>query len=177
MSRHHTFRPTLIQESLALVVLALLLALAFNALRPDPLALFQGLAPLRATLDKAQKTTSETGQGSGQALVQVSPDEAKALLESGQAQFIDARDAATFREGAIPGAINIGPGLGDQDLAARAATLDQNRVLVVYCDGLGCGLSRALARRLQGRGIAGVKVMADGMDGWLKAGGRLECKP
>ncbi len=165
MSRHHLHHPKLPLQGLTLLVLALLLALAFNALRPAPLPLTQGLAPIRAALAKAQ------------GLLQLSPEEAKALLASGQAQFIDARDPATFKEGAIPGALNFGPGLTDPDLAARATALPTDRPLVVYCDGLGCELSRAMAERLQGLGLTEVRLLSEGLDGWLKAGGPLEFKP
>lgn len=169
MSHHHTPLPGwacgLPAQAAALFVLALALALAFNALRPDPLPSAEGLAPIRAARAKAQGVRPLTAR------------QALELMAAGQARFLDARDPASFRTGAIPGAASLPPGLADQALAERLAALPRDRVLVVYCDGLGCDQSRTLAERLAALGAARVALLADGLDGWLKAGGPLEVHP
>ena len=153
--------PGLARQCLTLTGLALVLALAVNALRPAPLPLASGLAPLRAAPAQARGAAP------------VSPREARVLFDSGQALFIDARDPAAFRDGAVPGAANFPPGLADADLAARLKALPPGRTLVVYCDGLGCGLGRTLAERMAALGADRVALMADGLEGWLAAGGPL----
>jgi rhodanese-related sulfurtransferase len=169
MSHHHTPLPSwacgLPTQAAALFVLALALTLAFNGLRPDPLPSAEGLAPIRAARAKAQGVPPLTVR------------QALELMAAGQARFLDARDPAAFRNGAIPGAVNLPPGLPDAELAARLAALPRERVLVAYCDGLGCDLSRTLAERLAALGAARVALLADGLDGWLKAGGPLEVHP
>ncbi len=169
MSHHHSSLsgrvPGLAVQVLALALLSLVLALAFNALRPDPLPSAEGLAPIRAARAKAQGVRPLTVR------------QALDLMAAGQARFVDARDPAAFRNGAIPGALNLAPGLADPELAARLAALPRERVLVVYCDGLGCDLSRTLAERLSALGAARVALLADGLDAWIKAGGPLEVKP
>jgi thiosulfate sulfurtransferase len=56
-------------------------------------------------------------------------EEGKARLESGAAVFVDVRDAGSFREAHIPGAVH----LNDQTVETFVAQADKQKPVVVYC--------------------------------------------
>ncbi len=59
----------------------------------------------------------------------VSLEDAIAAYESKTAVFVDVRDADSYANGHIPGAINIPLG----QLESRAGELDKNRWIITYC--------------------------------------------
>ena len=59
----------------------------------------------------------------------VSLEDAIAAYESKTALFVDVRDADSYAQGHIPGAINIPLG----QLESRAGELDKNRWIITYC--------------------------------------------
>lgn len=152
----HAFQRSTLQ-ALLLLVLALILGLATNALRPGGLSLFQDFARQQA-------------QNKAASIEQVTPLQALDLLRSGSATFVDAREAQFFQQGHIPGAVSLplenawAKGLGE---------LPHDKRLVIYCDGLACDKSRELAEILAGHGYE-VAVMLDGIEGWVMSGGQLE---
>ena len=59
----------------------------------------------------------------------VTPEQAEALRRDGDAQLIDVREAAEWEQGRIEGARHIVLG----EVAAQAASIDQERPVVFYC--------------------------------------------
>ncbi len=47
---------------------------------------------------------------------------------------------------------------------------DKDQLLVFYCGGVACGMSRMASATAARAGYTNIKVMADGVDGWAKAG-------
>jgi 3-mercaptopyruvate sulfurtransferase SseA len=70
---------------------------------------------------------TQVSQESG--LSRVSLDDAKAAFDSQQAVFVDVRDASSYAEHHIPGAVSI-PLV---DLEARIGELDQDEWIITYC--------------------------------------------
>jgi len=56
-------------------------------------------------------------------------EEGRGRLESGAAVFVDVRDAGSFREAHIPGALH----LNDQTVETFVAKADKQKAVVVYC--------------------------------------------
>lgn len=94
--------------------------------------------------------------------------------ESGSAFLIDARDSWFYRQGRIPGAINLPTDEHlDEALQQLTPELEQairdGRTLVVYCSGFGCKDARTVSRRIACMGLD-VSVYGAGWKGWQKMG-------
>ena len=87
--------------------------------------------------------------------------------------FIDARDQGTYEAGHIPGALHIdAERLGSDPLVGAdvLASVAQSQVLIVYCSGGQCDLSRKLATNLIVRGYPKVLVFEGGWNEWVEEG-------
>jgi rhodanese-related sulfurtransferase len=79
---------------------------------------------------------------------------------------IDARSAEAFAAGHIPGALNI----PHRTMTAEStAHLDRGRIMVVYCDGIGCNASIKGAYRMTQLGFR-TKELLGGLDWWRRDG-------
>jgi len=100
--------------------------------------------------------------------------EADDLFSKGEALFIDSRAEEDFREGHIPGAVNIPFAEHREEEAVLLTSLPLDRTLVVYCDGSECQSSVALAKLLHKKGFRQIKVFFGGWVEWVKQGLPLE---
>jgi rhodanese-related sulfurtransferase len=78
---------------------------------------------------------------------------------------VDARDAAQYAKGHIPGAVNI----EWRQAVARRGELPKDRMVVVYCNSGSLSAQAVFALRLLGND--NVKVLQDGYEGWKAKGG------
>lgn len=83
---------------------------------------------------------------------------------------IDARSPEAYREGHVPGAINLPHRRID---AEAVRDLPRDRTLVTYCWGPGCNASTRAAARLAALGFR-VKEMIGGIEYWEREGHSLE---
>lgn len=79
--------------------------------------------------------------------------------------LIDARDAAQYAQGHIPGAINI----EWRQAVAHRSEIPKDRMVVVYCNSGSLSAQAVFALRLLG--WDNVKVLQDGYEGWKAKGG------
>ena len=100
------------------------------------------------------------------------PSDVHADMESGHAPFVvvDARSPESFSRGHVPGAVNLPHRRIDATTAAR---LGRDRLVVTYCDGIGCNASTRAALRFAELGFA-VKEMLGGIDWWIRDGYPVE---
>jgi adenylyltransferase/sulfurtransferase len=95
---------------------------------------------------------------------EVSPEEASA--RSGQAVFVDVREADEWEKGHVPGAVFIPRGF--LELRVEEKVPDKDGEVIVYCAG---GTRSALgARALQDLGYRNVASMSGGFTRWKEAG-------
>lgn len=94
--------------------------------------------------------------------------EAKALYESGEALFIDARSESEYKQSHIPGSIYIGAGDPPSKIEENASKL-KGKVLVPYCHGAGCHLSDKVAHKLFEAGYKKVAIFFGGWPEWTQA--------
>lgn len=90
------------------------------------------------------------------------------LAAAGPPTLLDARGAAAFARGHLPGARSL-PADADDGALARVAPADPKAEVVVYGTGPRTGEAHALARRLLRAGHQAVKILAGGVDGWRAA--------
>lgn len=84
--------------------------------------------------------------------------------------IIDARTFEAFARGHVPGSINIPWRKID---SSTTSSIDRQKVLVTYCDGVFCNASTKAAAKLTALGFR-VKEMLDGMRGWKTEGYPVE---
>ncbi len=97
----------------------------------------------------------------------IEQDDARALVESADVVFVDARPVSDFETGHVPDAIAMPMDTGVID--PRALPLVQGATTVVaYCDtNDDCAESRHLAGLLAENGVNDVRVLRGGMPLWL----------
>jgi rhodanese-related sulfurtransferase len=89
-------------------------------------------------------------------------------LANHAAQPVDANGEATRKRlGVIPGAVLLTEG---DDWAISELPADKAKPLVFYCANEDCGASHHAAAKALTAGYTNVKVLPDGIAGWVKAG-------
>jgi rhodanese-related sulfurtransferase len=95
----------------------------------------------------------------------VSVDQLDRMLAEHRCQAVDANgDLTRQKMGVIPGAVL----LADDSIANLPA--DKSKGLVFYCANTACGASHEAASKAILAGYSNVKVLPDGIAGWVKAG-------
>lgn len=102
----------------------------------------------------------------------VSIDQLDTMLASGQCTAVDANGDATRKKmGVIPKAIL----LKDSDaFDASQLPADKQKPLVFYCANTHCGASHEAAASAIAAGYKDVKVLPDGIAGWVQAGKKVD---
>lgn len=95
----------------------------------------------------------------------------KVALDNGEdVVVIDARSAQAFRQGHVPGAINI----PHKTMSAETtSSINQDSLVVTYCDGIGCNASTKGAIGMLQLGFR-VKELLGGLDWWKRDGHAVE---
>jgi len=91
--------------------------------------------------------------------------EVKAMVDQ-KASFtlIDARTSQEYQEAHIVGAINIPEKNAEECLGLLPA--EKDTLLVIYCNGVKCGKSKRLARKLEPLGYRNIKIYSEGIPVW-----------
>ena len=115
----------------------------------------------------------------GEALAEVasiSVDDALALVDGGDAVFVDVRERAEHAAGAIAGAVAAPRGflefVADPASPMHNPALSAGKRLIVYC--ASGGRSALATKTLQDMGYAEVANLTGGFQAWTEAGGPTE---
>jgi rhodanese-related sulfurtransferase len=95
--------------------------------------------------------------------------EVRELLAAG-ARPVDAREAAQFADGHLPGALSLPLGEFDVQLEDFRRQVAAGETLVLYCSGYGCPDSFDLGLLLMAAGYRDVRVFEGGLPEWRDAG-------
>jgi rhodanese-related sulfurtransferase len=147
-----------IRQLSVIVLAATAVALISNHFHPSPL-------PLVGNWSQDARLISPAGRQ-----MAVSLDEAKNLHRSGGAVFMDARPLEEFTQGHIQGAISLPRHEAEQRGMDVTADLASDAVIITYCDGDTCDLSKDLALFLENLGFSNVRVLVNGWTMWRNAG-------
>ncbi len=110
-------------------------------------------------------------------LPQIDAAQALALLQSGQAIFVDSRDQKDYQADHIPGAINIPQRKWVELWPDTRSQLPRDQTLVLYCYGGHCGLSTRQGKRLLQEGYENLLVLERGWEEWTEAGCPTQRRP
>lgn len=116
---------------------------------------------------------------------EISTDELKRLVGSGQVVLLDTRPHLEFSVGHIPGALNVAPkpGMPMSQYTSDVAEIDRlvggrkDRPLVLYCNGPFCGKSKRVAEDLLAAGYTNVRRYQLGAPVWRALGGVMAIEP
>ena len=148
-------------QMLAMVAAGILFGLARNFFLPEPLPLFRSPATAGTAAAVVQFTEVE--------------EDFVAQIRAGSGTLLlDARPAAAYRQGRIPGAISLPVGQFAGSFAALRPRLLAARLLVIYCSGWACSDSRELALKLHEKGIKALLLDKGGMEDWSGKNHALE---
>ena len=145
---------------LGMAAVGLLLGLAANFFAARPLPLFRAPAAVPA--------------GAEIRFTEVDADFVRSIGPASRTLLLDARAAAAYRLGHIPGAVSLPLGEFASSFPPLAARLRQAGMLVAYCSGPSCNDSRDLALELWGRGLKNIVLYKGGMEDWNERGHDLE---
>jgi len=149
-------RVSLFQQVIIILAFSAGLGLAVNTLRSPPLPLI-GVWSYSAFSSKVEM---------------VSLEDAVAKFIYNEALFLDARSEADYQLGHIQGALHLPVRTGDfgEKLQEFSLTVDHEKELIVYCDGIDCSLGPELASILKGLGYRNVSVLINGWTEWMMEG-------
>src|SRR6266545_5187054 len=98
-------------------------------------------------------------------ITEISPQDAAAKLNSGEAVIVDVRDKDEWDEGHILGAMHMSRGTIELDIEEKVP--DTNAMIICHCGGGGRGA--LVTESLQKMGYKNVRSMAGGFKAWKAA--------
>lgn len=151
------FRSSLFQGGTILAIAAIA-ALAVNAVQPNGIPLVPAPKPDHAVV-------LESGER-----IDISLEATRQAWEAGKVQFLDARPVSQYARGHLPGAFSL-PWLSfDQHADKVLPNLREDALLITYCDGVHCSLSKDLAQVMIDFGFPQVRVLVNGWTVWRESG-------
>ena len=120
------------------------------------------------------KKTTSTDESSQQAakLPMVTVDEVDQAIAKGDCTPVDANGEGTRKKmGTLPGAVLL---TDSETFNVSELPQDKSKTLVFYCANTQCGASHEAAEKALTAGYTNVKVMPDGIAGWVKAGKKTQ---
>ena len=161
-SRTASSRTAALWQVPVILLIATVMAVAVNRLRPDDrLPLMAGHPP----------TASVQVRDEGD---RISLQQARELFGQDGALFLDARSRDDYLRGHIRGALSLPWQEADDHFAEVADRLNGDKIIITYCDGEHCLLSDHLARYLKDMGFTRVRVLENGWSRWRRRGFPIE---
>lgn len=131
--------------------------------------LIAALAGAAACSRSNKPVASETDEAN---VPTITIDEVDHQLASGACQPVDANGDGTRKKlGVLPGAVLL---TDSEDFKITELPADRSKELVFYCANTHCGASHQAAAKAIAAGYANVRVMPDGIAGWVKAGKKTQ---
>ena len=102
----------------------------------------------------------------------ITVDEVDQKLASNECTPVDANGEKTRKKlGTLPGAVLL---TDSETFSLSELPADKSKGLVFYCANTQCGASHEAAEKAITAGYSNVKVMPDGIAGWVKAGKKVQ---
>ncbi len=116
----------------------------------------------------SKKTTTDDKAQHASSVATVTVDEVDQAIAKGDCTPVDANGEGTRKKmGTLPGAVLL---TDSETFKVSELPQDKSKSLVFYCANTQCGASHEAAEKAITAGYTNVKVMPDGIAGWVKAG-------
>jgi len=145
-----------LKQAIYILICSILLGTVFNTIRPN------GIPLLRKTMNGVNTTLNDD-----EFIIEPIDLKIAQKLFYDSVPFVDARDAESYMEGHILGAISNDPFYSMVDKLFDTQGFDNP--IVVYCDDEECGLSEYLAYQLQTEGFHKIYIFSGGWNQWVQA--------
>lgn len=172
-SAHHAFLLGDARRAAVMIVAAVGTGVALNAWRAGSLAWNRP--------DRASRFLAEAGVPAASGSPMAAPGgmslaELESAWRSGAVTLVDARPASFYRNGHIPGALNLPRERFAADFRVMESQLrGPSRPVVVYCQTASCDDAALVATALQQAGLRSVRVFPGGWREW-QANGKPEAR-
>jgi rhodanese-related sulfurtransferase len=117
------------------------------------------------------KPAKELVEQANREVTVLSADDARAMFDKGEAQFVDVREPAEWQKGRVPGAVHVPRGLlefaADLSSPTHKPEFETTKRLVLYC--AAGGRSALAAKTLKDMGYENVAHMQGGFGAWSQA--------
>jgi rhodanese-related sulfurtransferase len=125
------------------------------------------IALLAAACTKSEPAATETK--AEVTLAEMAVTDVEATIAAGECTAVDANSESTRKKlGVVPGAILISD--SETYIPKNELPADKSKALVFYCANEQCGASHDAAKKARIAGYTDVRVMPEGIAGWVKAG-------
>ena len=125
-----------------------------------------------AGCSKSKPEQAPAGELAEAKVATVSIDQLDAMLAKNECQAVDANGDGTRKKlGVIPGAVLL---TDSESFVPSELPADKAKGLVFYCANTSCGASHEAASKAILAGYSNVKVLPDGIAGWVKAGKKVQ---
>ena len=102
----------------------------------------------------------------------ITVDQLDTMLARSECVPVDANGERTRQKmGVIPGAVLL---TDSETFTPAELPADKSKTLVFYCANTSCGASHEAATKALTAGYSSVKVLPDGIAGWVKAGKKIQ---
>jgi rhodanese-related sulfurtransferase len=152
-----------IKYAILIILIAVAVAMAVNALSPNGIALKGVWYDNRHKVELAIPPSYDPKVDS-----LLTMDDAFALWQTKQAIFLDAREPDEFVEGHIPGAVSFPFEEWDQYWSDIQTKITPESRIVCYCGGLDCEASLDMARELKVQGYPNAYIFFGGINKWTE---------
>lgn len=152
----------------------LLLALAAALLAVGSRYIFSSTTTPDVSQDQPERMTQAAPTTSRRAtsdeILQITAGVLRHMVSSRTAIIVDARLHTLFRDGHIPGALNL-PALRPSDgVLQKILAYPRHVTVVVYCESENCTDSKTVAELLREKGMTDIRILEGGMELWLAHG-------
>lgn len=147
-----------IKEAAVILLIAMVLAAGTYLLRPRTLSLIR------------HEATATPGVADHTLFKPITIEQAETLFQQGHALVADARSRTAFERQHIAGALHLDPHEMDQWSDEIIAGYPPEQIIITYCDGVNCDLSKTLAEKLTWLGFEQVYYLNDGWSRWRERG-------
>jgi rhodanese-related sulfurtransferase len=155
---------------IVIILAAGVIGIVVNTVRGDSVPLIQHVPPAAT----AGENGGGAAPGSETSVETIDAAYVMGLVDAGDAFIIDARPAADYNKGHIPGSINIPYDQMADYVEEVTSLMAFDARIVCYCNGPDCDFSDQVATELRFLGYTDVGVFVGGWEHWEQAGYEVE---
>jgi rhodanese-related sulfurtransferase len=159
-----------ITQASIILVLSIIAGVAFNGFSESPLPIFKNYDLVEAE----NLEDNDVNESQPVHVSEIDIDTLKYLVESGEALLLDARTAADFNLGHLPGALSLPVYEFDRTFKDVEDLLDKEKTIITYCSSVTCIDSTLLAKKLYRSGFQNIFVYRGGFEEWTESDNPVE---